>query len=427
MIAAAPVTAIVNARIGDTPGYTVVLVKGKISLLGTNIPSRALKQQLKVQRIVDAKGGRLSAGRVDVWASLGDAVPAGSALDAFDPYDQDAIREALSRGVTTVFLNPMRSAQSSGQGAVLKLAPGAGLEGMLIKEGVAIHAGLGLGGGLLRSLSEGDALSKVLEQAQAYQDSWIDYEEELEKYTKALATYAKQAAKSKVEEAQSKAGAARGRRGAPAPKGPQPKGAAAPAPKKPSAPKRPKQPATDPGLALMGKVLERELPLRIEAHRVEDIIKTLELQKTYGFQLILEGASEAHLLAEVLAERKVPVVLGNPLLPEDQARYPLRRAPDLAARLEAAGVRVVIGSDGWAKSASLADLAALHAQAGLDPEVAEAAITTRAAELLGLEKIGALARGYEADLVLHSPPELGLERIEAVFVDGRLVYQRSQQ
>ena len=119
------------------------------------------------------------------------------------------------------------------------------------------------------------------------------------------------------------------------------------------------------------------------------------------------------------------MILGSPLHPEDLDRHPLRRVPDLAARLERAGVQVVIGSDGWAKSASLADVAALHAQAGLDPASAEAAITTRAAELLGLEKLGSLQTGYDADLVIHSPAELGAERVEAVFVDGRLVYQRS--
>lgn len=434
-----PVTLIKNARMVGVRGrVNVVLSKGKITALSTRpLPPQALKQ-LKVQLTIDAKGGRIGPGRIDAWASVGDALPLGRALDAFDPYDSHALQAALSQGVTTVFLNPMRGAQASGQGAVIKLIPGGAREEILVKEGLALHAGLGLSQQTLTgSLNDGLSLEKYFEQVRNYQDSWIEYEEKLKKYETELKKFA--ASQGKGKASKGKPGAKkpptrrpvrrmpsrRPTRGAP-PKGAPSKGGK-PAPKKKKGPKKPAQPPLDRGLALAGKVLDGELPLRIEAHRYEDIVNALELQKTFGIKLILEGVSEGHLLAEELAEAKIPVILGSPRLGEDRSRFPLRAVPDLAARLEAAGVELIIGSDGWAKSGSLPEAAALHVAAGLGYGAGEAAITSRPAKLLGLEKTGEIQRGYAADLVLYAPSEFGAEAVRAVFIDGRLVYQRSAQ
>jgi amidohydrolase family protein len=438
-----PVTLIKNARmVGVRGSVNVVLSKGKITAISSRpLPPQALKQ-LKVQLTIDGKGGRIGPGRIDAWASVGDALPLGRALDAFDPYDSQALNAALSQGVTTVFLNPMRGAQSSGQGAVIKLIPGGTREEILVKEGLALHAGLGLSQQTLTgSLTDGQSLQKYFEQVRNYQDSWIEYEEKLKKYEKELKKFAATQNKGKGAKG-AKPGAKKGptrptrrpvrrmpsrrpTRGAP-PKGAPSKGKPT-APKKKKGPKKPAQPPTDRGLALAGKVLDGELPLRIEAHRYEDIVNALELQKAFGFKMILEGVSEGHLLAEELAEAKVTVILGSPRLGEDRSRFPLRTVTDLAARLEAAGVELIVGSDGWAKSGSLPEAAALHVASGLSYASGEAAITSRPAKLLGLDKTGKLERGFAADVVLYAPSEFGAEAVRAVFIDGRLVYQRSAQ
>ena len=432
-------TLITNARIPGARGTgVVVLTGGKIAQL-----ARAIRRVPKGFQVIDAKGGRVLPGRIDAWASLGNPDPRGQVLDAFDPYDEDAVREALAGGVTTVFLNPMRNSASSGEGAIVKMIPGASREEFLVREGVALHSALGfsgVGGGAVRDY---DALRAQLTAAQRYQEVWADYEEALEKYEKELKAYAAKVAP------KGKGGAKKGAKGkAPAKKAPTPKRPTRPTPKRPTpqrpgatkpgatkpgaksaepkAPKQPKRPKTDRALERLVAVLDRELPLRVEAHRVEDIVNLLELQREFEFELILEGATEGHRLAEVLAKREVPVVLANQLVSGiDNDPSPFRRAPDLAARLEAAGVEVVIGSDGWQRSGALNTIAALHAQAGLSRAAAEAAVTTRAAELLGLEKHGKIAPGYVADIVIMSPASLGADRVETVLIDGRVVFQRS--
>ena len=427
-------TLITNARIPGARGTGVVVLNGgKIAQL-----ARAIRRVPKGFQVIDAKGGRVLPGRIDAWASLGNPDPRGRVLDAFDPYDEDAVREALAGGVTTVFLNPMRNSASSGEGAIVKMLPGASREEFLVREGVALHSALGfsgVGGGAVRDY---DALRAQLTAAQRYQEVWVDYEEALEKYEKELKAYAaKVKPKGKAGAKKSPKGKAPAKK-APSPRRPTPK---RPTPKRPTpksgpskssksaepkAPKQPKRPKTDRALERLVAVLDRELPLRVEAHRVEDIVNLLELQQEFEFELILEGATEGHRLAEVLAKREIPVVLASQLVSGIETdAFPFRRAPDLAARLEAAGVEVVIGSDGWQRSGALGTIAALHAQAGLSRRAAEAAVTSRAAELLGLEKHGKIAPGYVADIVIMSPASLGADRVETVLIDGRVVFERS--
>jgi len=65
----------------------------------------------------------------------------------------------------------------------------------------------------------------------------------------------------------------------------------------------------DLGQAVLQDVLRGEVPALITAHRAHDIQAALRLQEEFGFELILDGASEAYLVAEEIAEADVPVIL----------------------------------------------------------------------------------------------------------------------
>ena len=56
----------------------------------------------------------------------------------------------------------------------------------------------------------------------------------------------------------------------------------------------------------------------------------------------------------------------------------------------------------------------------------EAAVTTRAAKLLGLEKVGQVKGGFFADLVILGNDPLGAEVPQAVLVEGHVVYRRTK-
>lgn len=173
----------------------------------------------------------------------------------------------------------------------------------------------------------------------------------------------------------------------------------------------------------LGRVLRREIPARIHAHRADDILTALRLAEEFDFRLVVEHATEGYLVADVLAERDVPCTVGPILLGREKWEL-FRVRTDNAARLAAAGVRVAIQSDGGGETRFLPLHAAVAARDGLGREAALRAITREAAGILGLsDRLGTLEPGKDADFVLWEGHPLAVEsRVRAVYIGGRRVF-----
>jgi imidazolonepropionase-like amidohydrolase len=175
------------------------------------------------------------------------------------------------------------------------------------------------------------------------------------------------------------------------------------------------------------KAIDHELPLRIEAHRSEDILNALELSEEFNLDIILEGATDAYLVADKLAEADVPVVLGpvvrTHLFENNEYR---RHTARNAGALTRAGVSWTIGSG--ADDPIEARFVAMNAQLAFAHGAAGdgwlAAVTKNAARILSLSKrIGRLARGMQADLVIWTgDPSDPASTVDRVYVAGKLVY-----
>ena len=63
-------------------------------------------------------------------------------------------------------------------------------------------------------------------------------------------------------------------------------------------------------LESMLPLLKGEIPLRACAHRVEDIMTAIRIAEEFGFKLIIEHGTEADQIADVLAKKQIPVILG---------------------------------------------------------------------------------------------------------------------
>ena len=63
-------------------------------------------------------------------------------------------------------------------------------------------------------------------------------------------------------------------------------------------------------LEALGRVLRREIPWRQHSHRADDIATALRIAEEFGYELVVDHGTEAHLLADVLAERHIPVIIG---------------------------------------------------------------------------------------------------------------------
>ncbi|MCQ1952525.1 amidohydrolase [Arthrobacter sp. zg-Y238] len=183
--------------------------------------------------------------------------------------------------------------------------------------------------------------------------------------------------------------------------------------------------ARDPHLEALAMVLKQEIPWRQHAHRADDIGTALRLADEFGYELVLDHGTEAHLLADVLAERGVPVLIG-PLF-TTRSKVELRgRSMANPGKLAAAGVEISIITDHPVVPINfLIYQAALAVKEGLDPDEALRAVTINPARVLGLaDRLGSLEPGKDADLVLWSGNPLDvMQRALKVWIGGREVYR----
>jgi len=186
-----------------------------------------------------------------------------------------------------------------------------------------------------------------------------------------------------------------------------------------------RRPDRDLGLEALAMVLRREIPWRQHCHRADDIATALRLAKEFGYDLVLDHGTEAHLLADVIAERGVPVLIG-PLM-TSRSKVELRqrslRNPGLLA---AAGVEISIVTDHPVVPVNFLVLRAILAvKEGLDPEVALRSLTLHPARVMGvLDRLGSLTAGKDADIVVWSGDPLDIRsRVLAAWVAGRLAFR----
>jgi imidazolonepropionase-like amidohydrolase len=178
-------------------------------------------------------------------------------------------------------------------------------------------------------------------------------------------------------------------------------------------------------LEAIGLVLEKKIPMRIHAHRADDILTALRLRDEFGFEMSVEHCTEGHKIAGELARRGIPAVVG----PSMSGRYKVElrdKTFTTPAVLAAAGVKVAITTDHPVVPIhQLFTAVILAVKNGLPADLGLRAVTLHAAEILGVaDRIGSLEAGKDADLVLWSGDPFDLRsRVELTMIDGRVVYR----
>jgi imidazolonepropionase-like amidohydrolase len=191
---------------------------------------------------------------------------------------------------------------------------------------------------------------------------------------------------------------------------------------KPEAERKPVE--RDLKLEALGRVLRREIPWRQHVHRADDIATALRIAEEFGYELVIDHGTEAHLVADKLAARGVPVIIG-PLF-TSRSKVELRnrslRNPGLLAK---AGVTIAITTDHPVVPINfLVHQATLAVKEGLDRDTALRSLTINPARIVGVaDRLGSLAPGKDADLCIWSGDPLDvMQRVERAFIDGREIY-----
>ncbi len=174
-------------------------------------------------------------------------------------------------------------------------------------------------------------------------------------------------------------------------------------------------------------VLNKEIPWRQHCHRADDIATALRVAQEFGYDLVLDHGTEAHLVADLVAERGVPVLIG-PLF-TSRAKVELRnRSLANPGKLAKAGVEISIITDHPVTPINfLIHQATLAVKEGLDRETALRAVTINPAKVLGIaDQVGSLAPGKLADVAIWSGDPLDvMQRAQRVFIAGEEVYAHS--
>jgi imidazolonepropionase-like amidohydrolase len=183
-------------------------------------------------------------------------------------------------------------------------------------------------------------------------------------------------------------------------------------------------PDRDLRLEPMTEVLEGRRIVQHHTHRADDILTVLRLADEFGHRIVIQHGTEAHLVADELARRGVPV---STIVVESPGGKHEAMELDYSnpAVLEAAGVAVAIHTDDMiTPSRLLLRSAALAIRGGMSEPGALRAVTLEAARMLDLgEMLGSLEPGKDADLaVLSGPPFSVWTRVLETWIEGERVW-----
>ncbi|MHC4555964.1 MAG: amidohydrolase family protein [Planctomycetota bacterium] len=182
----------------------------------------------------------------------------------------------------------------------------------------------------------------------------------------------------------------------------------------------------NPEMEILSAALKGEIAIRVTARRALDIRTAFRIADEYGLRLILDECTEGYKVAEEIAQKHTPVVLG-PFYYYPRSYNQISEGRKVnwnnAGILAKAGVKVALASGAQSNSIDLLTAATFAVRHGMPREQALKAITLTPAEILGVaDRVGSLEKGKDADiLILSGSPLAATSRIERVILNGEKV------
>ena len=189
-----------------------------------------------------------------------------------------------------------------------------------------------------------------------------------------------------------------------------------------------KKPPFDLNMEALVPVFEHKLPLRIHSHRADDILTAIRIAKEeFGLNVVIEHGTDAAVIRDVIAKKKVPVISG-PLLdvsPKVETRSSSFETPALLAK---AGVLTALMTDHPVMPIQYLPLEAglVAYQGGAGEEEALRMITINPARILGINKeYGSIEEGKVGSLsIWDRHPFSSTAKCETVIAEGKVIYKR---
>lgn len=378
-----------NAKIitctGNTLTDEVIIFDEKIQYIGKDTDKFDIAEE------IDASGMTVTPGLIDAHCHVGmfeDSVgfegddgnedsdpitPHLRAIDAINPFDR-AFEEARRAGITTVVTGPGSANPAGGQFAAIKTA-GICVDDMIVKAPCAIKLALGENPKVVYNEKD-DAPVTRMGTAALIREMFIkarNYLEQLEKWE--------------------------------------------------AAPDENDRPEFDMKSEALVPALKREIPVKVHAHRADDICTAIRIGKEFDLRITIEHCSDGDRIAEVLEREKLPVMLGPTL--SDRSKPELKNLSFATYKnLSDRGIDVAIITDHPEITIeNLSLCAAMAVKNGMNEEKALNAITITAAKNCGIDDtVGSLEIGKDADIAIFTENPIKFEsKCIMTFIKGKRV------
>ncbi|WP_301552384.1 amidohydrolase [Guptibacillus hwajinpoensis] len=181
-----------------------------------------------------------------------------------------------------------------------------------------------------------------------------------------------------------------------------------------------------PRIAPIIAALNREIPVRIHAHRADDILTAVRFAREFDLDLRIEHCTEGHLIADELSGQNLKVSVGPTMTRRSKIELKNKTWATYGI-LNNHGIEVSITTDHpYVPIQYLNVCAALAVREGLSEEKALEGITLNPARSLGVDhRIGSIEVGKDADLVLWSHHPFHFEaRPLLTMINGKIIHKK---
>jgi imidazolonepropionase-like amidohydrolase len=180
-------------------------------------------------------------------------------------------------------------------------------------------------------------------------------------------------------------------------------------------------PEDDLRLAALVPYARGERPVVIEASGRREIQAAIRFAEEIGIRIVIAGAAEAWKVADLLAAKDIPVIVGPVLTTPREAYDPYDAAYANAGVLHRLGVRIAFRSNDSSNARNLPYHAGMAAAFGLPAEEALKAVTIAPARLWGVSHlVGSLEPGKVADVLVTDGDPLEIRtNVHYLFLAGK--------
>lgn len=190
-----------------------------------------------------------------------------------------------------------------------------------------------------------------------------------------------------------------------------------------------KMPERNLGKEILARVIRRELPMKIHAHRADDILTAIRICREFKLRYTLDHCTEGYLitdkLKEALGEDCEGIIVG-PLLTE-RSKIELKNLSFKAPKvLEQAGIEYAMMTDHPVTPEQYLPICtAVAVREGASEEGALKAITINAAKITGIaDRVGSIEVGKDADIAVFSGHPFDFRsRCVLTLVNGKVAHE----